>query len=403
MAPGPKLAEILAGIDLDEISGYDRVVVVQAWQRLRSWADAGFYQAVESVVEAEAEIFPHPMEAHAAAADEVRCALTMTRRSADIQILISGDLAGQPEVWQSLWAGQISLSKARTICEQIDHLDVAAARQVARIALERAPRQTTGQLAARLRKLVIEVDPDSAAHRYQEAVKERMVVLDGNDTGTANLRGLELPVAEANAAMRRIDHLARKAKTADDERTIDQVRADIFLDLLNGKPIDGSITTTDDGRGGVVHITVELETLAGLSEAPGEIEGYGPVVADIARQVAESQVGSEHRVTVLDHGEPMWTGTTRRRPTAAQRRQVEARNRVCVFPGCRRPAIGCDIDHTIPYSRGGPTAAWNNDPLCRHDHVGHHQRGWELKRIGPGLYEWTSPLGHVYIVGPDDR
>ena len=147
-------------------------------------------------------------------------------------------------------------------------------------------------------------------------------------------------------------------------------------------------------------ITVDLGVLAGLSETPGELNGYGPVIADIARQVARDQTTSTHRVTVTDHGEPVWTGTTRRRPTTHQTRHVETTIPTCVFPGCRMPATECDLDHTRAWAEGGPTTTDNLSPLCRHDHRLKHA-GWKMKRIRPGIYQWTSPLGHTYTTGPD--
>jgi len=62
------------------------------------------------------------------------------------------------------------------------------------------------------------------------------------------------------------------------------------------------------------------------------------------------------------------------------------------------PATNSDLDHTIAYADGGPTAAWNIAPLCRHDHRAKHQGGWKLQRIAPNRYQWTSPHNHTYIV-----
>src|SRR5208337_3755492 len=41
----------------------------------------------------------------------------------------------------------------------------------------------------------------------------------------------------------------------------------------------------------------------------------------------------------------------------------------CRWPGCDRPAMHCDIDHTIPYARGGPTHASNLKCYCRTHHL----------------------------------
>jgi Domain of unknown function (DUF222)/HNH endonuclease len=280
------------------------------------------------------------------------------------------------------------------IVNQTSHLEAEVRVRVVEEVMEKAAGHTTGQLAASLRRLAISVDPDSAKKRYQEAVEERRLTSEANPDGTANLYGLSLPAAEAQAAIRRINRLARSARHGDDPRTIDQLRADIFLDLLHGR------ARKQGGDKGVVDITVDLATLAGLSETPGELNGYGPVIADVARQIARDQATSTHRVTVTDHGEPVWTGTTRRRPTTHQQHQVEASTPSCVFPGCRMPAAECDIDHTRAWAEGGPTTTDNLSPLCRHDHRLKHA-GWKMKRIRPGIYRWTSPLGHTYTTGPD--
>jgi hypothetical protein len=199
--------------------------------------------------------------------------------------------------------------------------------------------------------------------------------------------------------MRRINRLARAAKSKDDPRTMDQLRADVFMDLLSGRHQQHSANSRDRA---IVDIQVDLTTLTGLSDNPGQIPGWGPVIADIAREVAETQTESEWRITVTDPdtGSVIHNGSTRRRPTAGQRREVEARNPTCVFPGCRMPATECDIDHHLAREHGGPTQPWNLGPLCRHDHVGKH-RGWKLEQIAPGVYQWTSPLGHTYTIGPD--
>jgi len=140
----------------------------------------------------------------------------------------------------------------------------------------------------------------------------------------------------------------------------------------------------------------------GLSENPGEIPGWGPVISDIARQVVSEEPDAEHRVIVTDPdtGAVLWNGITRRRPNTGQKRHVQTRNPTCVFPGCRMPASDCDLDHTQAWSEGGPTLIDNLAPGCRHDHR-LKDKGWTLERVRPGNYRWTSPLGHTYINGTD--
>ena len=122
------------------------------------------------------------------------------------------------------------------------------------------------------------------------------------------------------------------------------------------------------------------------------------MIADIARQVADQQDDAEWRWSITDPatGELLHNAITRRRPTAALRRSIEARDSTCIFPGCRMPAVDCDIDHTTRWADGGPTTRRNQAPLCRHDHPTKDRLGWKYRRLPNGDYQWTTKLGHIY-------
>jgi hypothetical protein len=186
---------------------------------------------------------------------------------------------------------------------------------------------------------------------------------------------------------------------------MDQLRADVLLDLLAGTGPAGA------GPPAVVDIHSELTTLTRLTNEPGELAGYGPVIANIARQVTEDQKDAEWRYTITDNGHFVASGTTRRRPTTSERRYVEARDPICIFPGCRMPAASCDIDHRITYSEEGLTHHSNLAPLCRHDHdTSRHKTGWTYDPLAEvefgedkleprpwrGDYRFTARLGHTY-------
>lgn len=72
----------------------------------------------------------------------------------------------------------------------------------------------------------------------------------------------------------------------------------------------------------------------------GGLTGRGLTVK-IAAVARES---CDHR-----HEEPSYE------PSQALRNLVRARSVTCTAPGCRRPAVQCDLDHTVPYQRGGRT------------------------------------------------
>jgi hypothetical protein len=393
LEPGLFLAAMVTSVEIQDLSGHDRIVVLKARQRMVSFFQAQVFEGMASISQLMGELEADPEIAHNAAAAEIGAALRLTRRAADSDLALAVDLKERlPEVWEALAAGRIDLRRARVIVSGTAHLSEEAAREVVGRVLQAATRLTTGQLGALIRRVCVQADPDDAHTRYREAVDGRRVVLEPSVDGTAHLYGLDLPPERAEAAMRRIADLARGLKTRDEVRTLDQIRADIFLDLLDGHHF------ARGGRRGTVDIQVDLTTLARLSEDPGELAGYGPVVADIARQVAENQPQAEWRWTLThpDSGQVIDNGTTRRRPTTRQRRHVEARNRNCVFPGCRMPAVDCDLDHRRPWAHGGPTKVKNLAPLCRHNHNTRHRCGWTYQQLPNGDYLWTSRLGHTY-------
>jgi hypothetical protein len=59
------------------------------------------------------------------------------------------------------------------------------------------------------------------------------------------------------------------------------------------------------------------------------------------------------------------------------------------------------LDHTQDWAKDGLTIPANLGPLCRPHHRYKHQSGAKLEQIRPGVYRWTTPLGHTYIVEPD--
>jgi len=97
----------------------------------------------------------------------------------------------------------------------------------------------------------------------------------------------------------------------------------------------------------------------------------------------------------------------RYRPSAALATFVRCRDLTCRFPGCECPADFCDIDHTIPYDRGGPTHASNLKALCRKHHLLKTfwcgTDGWRDEQLPDGTVIWTAPTGHIYRTEPGSK
>jgi hypothetical protein len=389
---------VLDDIDIHLCSGYDRVRVLQAQERMRSHYAARSYLTMTKVMDA---IDQHDMAAdmiEEAAASEVAAALRLTRRAADVEMSLALQLQHRlPQVWDTLLEGHIDVRRARVLVDGTLHLSPATAQKVVATVIDDASQLTTGQLRAKLRKLCIQQDPGDAQDRYRHAVDDRRVVAEPTIDGTTDLYALNLPPHRAQAAMRRINRLAQALKHNGDPRSIDQIRADVMLDLLEGT---GNLK---DDRAGVL-ITVDLATLTHMREHPGDLAGYGPVGADIARQIVHNQHNTQWQWALVDPdtGQPIDGGTTRRRPTTAQRRKTQILHPTCAHPGCRMPSYECDLDHTKPYSETGTTRTDDLAPLCRHHHMLKHHGGWQYQPQPNNDYIFTSPLGHQYTTSGRD-
>ncbi len=393
--PGPELGAFLADLDLGSVSGHDRVTVLRAIDRMAAHYVALRYEAMVAVVDA-AEGCDERGRLEAAEA-EIGAALHLTRRATERELALAWDLHHRhPRILTALHSGRIDVRRARVLVDGTAHLDDPAARRVVAEIIDDAVTLTTGQLDHRLRRLCLEAQPNDAKARYDTSVEQRRVVMYPTTAGTAELFAFDLPPHETAAAMRRVNTIAKSLTTADETRTMDQLRADVFLDLLQGTGV-----ATRAGRG-TVDVRTTLTSLTGLSDEPGELAGYGPVIADVTRQVAAKQHDSEWRIVITDdNGDILHVGTTQYRPTAQQRRTTQALYPTCVFPGCRMPAGDTDLDHRTPHAQDGPTTVANLAPLCRRHHTTRHQYGWTYQRLNNGNHQWTSPLGHTHTVTRD--
>ena len=408
---GPVLSAALAGVDPARLCGFDLVELITARGRQVAYEQAQLLAGIHELaytppsVGAEVRRAAEPDEY---VVEEVAFALAWTSNAAYTQVgLALHAIDRLPAVFAALATGRIDLAKARVLCDELDLVEEPTARGIAEAVLAggEGRRCTTGQLRQRLRRLVAAVDPDAVRARHRKAVADRCVDHVEYANGTSTLAGFYLPTDRAAAAWEHIDAIARATKAAGPAagggppRSIAQIRADVFADLLTGiDPGHTGHATPTPGRG-VINLHVGLSTLAHLSEHPGEIPGFGPVIADIARQVTAQMADRAHwRFTATDpNGHTVAEGRLRYRPSYHQRAFIHARDRTCRAPGCRRPATRCDIDHIHDWARGGPTTLDNLCCLCRRHHRAKHIAGYDIQRTVHG-YDWTTPRGHRYTV-----
>jgi hypothetical protein len=326
----------------------------------------------------------------------VGSALGYTRRKADYELSVALGLRLRlPAAQKALESGEIDTTKAALLNTETNHLDVVRAREVVDKILNVAPGLTTGQLKARITRMCMEADPDNARERMEYSLSQRKLVAEPNSEGTAALILSQCSPDDVYAARDHVNKMARHLKTEDESRTVDQLRADISLALLTGQ------MQREGVRSGSVSVHIDMTTLARLDEKPGDLDGCGPIVAELARKVARDQVKGEWNAIVTDPetGELLHVVALRRRPSARQLRKIRALHPSCTFLGCRMPAVNCDIDHILDYSNGGRTVVCNHAPLCRRHHMAKHKRRWRYRKVARTEIEWLSPLGHTYRTG----
>jgi hypothetical protein len=498
--PGPALAALLNGIDPRLLANADTVAVLTAQYRQLAHEQARLLEALVAVGRADPDDPSGTRRLEAVgewASGEIAAALMLTGVSADRELAFADTVVTRlPMVHAALRAGALDRAKAWLFA---DHLGEVPADQAAAICSALVPLAsglTTGQLRARLVRLLHDIDPDHARRRYRRAVRERAVVGYLAPDGTVTVTATGLPTDEAAAACERLDALAHAIQRAGHPGRLGQIQTDLFLGMLDGtfhhlseqqivaalvqrsraedsEPDD--VATEPDHPAQADHptgapapaattgveIRVGLTTLLGLDERCGEVPGLGPVLPGVARRlVAAQHRGAEWRFAITDaDGLLLLAGTTRRRPAvvpgdrrrcrggivelqidaemllhlaaergggpwagviadlaaqftdrpahsgprpgdrfarAALARHIEVRDRTCSFPGCRRPARKSDLDHTLGFAAGGPTAAHNMGPACGRHHRYKSLGWWSLAQPEPGSFRWTSPLSRTY-------
>ncbi len=334
---------------------------------------------------------------------------TVQRRMGEAATL-TGDF---PATVHALGTGRIDRAHATVILDTGAPLTDAAARadfETAAIAL--AQRETPGRLRPLLRTLAARLNPTTIDTRHETAMQQRGVWVTDLDDGMAQLVAT-LPATIAHGIRDRLTRFAHTivdARTAThaggatdtnpgatDRRTMEQLRADVFADLLLSTDPTAAPRSAEPIVA-TVQVTVPALTLLGASTAPAELVGHTPIDTPTARHLAGTAPGWDLLLTHPTTG--ILLTVDRYRPSQQQRRYLRTRDEHCRFPGCRMPVHRCDIDHTHDAAHGGPTTTCNLAHLCRRHHTLKHHTNWTLTQHPDGTLEWTSPTGRVHLDEP---
>jgi hypothetical protein len=267
------------------------------------------------------------------------------------------------------------------------------------VAVPRWPSLTQGRLAAAVDQVVARADRD-AVRRRRAALGERQVWIADRLDGLSEITATVF-TPDAHAVGKRLAGLAATV-CEHDPRSPEERRADATGALAAGAArLSCTCGRPDCSAGGkaagpvVIHVLAEAATVAGTGTTPATVIGAeGLIPAEMLTELAAAA-----RLQPLIHpaDAPPEPGYT---PSQALADFVRCRDLTCRFPGCDRPAAGCDVDHTIPHGHGGPTQASNLKCLCRLHHLIKTFWGWRDQQLRDGTLIWTSPAGDTYVTTP---
>ena len=139
-------------------------------------------------------------------------------------------------------------------------------------------------------------------------------------------------------------------------------------------------------------------TCAALAE--GRISpAHVAVILEAGSEIDDDEARGAFEMAALDVAEIETAGRLRS-VVRSLADEVQPTGEHCRFPGCRQPAHRCDVDHTHDAALGGETQIDNLAHLCRRHHTLKHATHWQVRQLGGGTLEWTSPTGLVYIDVP---
>ncbi|MGA5464251.1 DUF222 domain-containing protein [Mycobacterium sp. NPDC050041] len=354
---------------------------------------------------------------------EIGAALNIAYERAKDQVSLARGLRERlPLVAAMFRAGALTLDIVDTLLHRttlitdpavLTHVDATLAGAAARLM-----RLSYGQVCGYIDRIIATHDRD-AVRRRQKAADEREVwVVDGLD-GMSSFGGT-MPTAGARVFDNRLDALADTV-CPDDPRTKKQRRVDAIEAIATGAEHLGCRCGNPDcpNRNAIAapfvihvvegpdeHAATEAQPAAAAADTDatahsGTADSVASLVHHDGLLPPEQLTGLAEHATIrpLIHPgdaapEPRYT------PSRNLAEFVRCRDMGCRFPGCDVPAFSTDIDHTIPYSQGGPTQASNLKCLCRLHHLIKTFWGWHDQQLRDGTVIWTSPAGQTYTTTP---
>ncbi len=232
-ASGPD--RTFTGVSDDELAGLlyarRRLLARESWERLMALAECIRRRPAPGVDVDKATGMPAVWDE--GTAGEVHLQLAITRRAADHLLGLAWDLVVKlPATSAMLRDGMIDEDKASTIASYCANLTPAEARQAEDILYASGDIETMtwGMIRDRIARAVMEVNPDAARKRREDAARERRVEIRAEVSGNAMIAGRELPPAAVLAMDQELTARARVLRKLGVPGGMDELRVQAFLE-----------------------------------------------------------------------------------------------------------------------------------------------------------------------------
>jgi hypothetical protein len=405
--PGYKTLGELIEINPRSLSASGRIDYLSALDRQESWICALKQEALVAIAGESADedggIFGCVDEEER---EDVATALRLSPTTAQNRIDVARVLVGHlPNTISALSTGEISVAHATVIARETataikNGLSPESVFRVEQTALAHAEFHTPGQVASKVKTTIAKLAPEDFEELVDRARDSRRVTFYPEADGMATVIAI-LPAADAQTVMKSIEAyiLKQDAQDAADWSVLsaDMKRADALTAIASQALASMANDVQPHRRPITISVAIDLPTLLGLAENPGQLAGYGAIPASVARRLAadgnwQRFVSDPTTGNLLDFGREKYT------PPQELVDYLLARDRICRFPGCRRTGQSSDIDHAQSWETGGETNPANLGLLCRRHHRMKTHGGWSLESNPDGSCTWKSPKGKIFFV-----
>ena len=427
--PGYKVLGELIEINPRMLSASAKVDYLAALDRQESWFCALKQEALVAIAGEE----PHEDGGIFNCVDDeeredVATALRLSPTTAQNRIDVARVLVGHlPNTISALASGEISAAHATVIAKETatairNGLSEEGVFRVEQAALAHAEFHTPGQVANKVKTTIAKFSPEDFEEIVERARDSRRVSCYPEADGMATVVAI-LPAEDAQMVMKSIEAFIVKRNQEEESCTCNlksgsskgcvfhsredaaewsllsanMKRADALTFIASQALSSMADVVRPHRRPVAVSVAIDLPTVLGLADNPGQLAGYGAIPASVARKLAadgawQRFISDPITGNLLDFGREKYI------PPQELVDFLLARDRTCRFPGCGRSGQLADIDHAQSWESGGETNPANLGLLCRRHHRMKTHGGWNLTSNPDGSCLWRSPLDKEFFV-----